>query len=362
MEKRTSAIRLGVFIVLGVAALVVGIFLIGKQEGLFRETFGLSTYFSTIEGLRTGAAVRLAGVDIGVVDKITISPEKNKVRIDLKLSANVKKFIKKDSYASIEQEGLVGNKYVALSVGSESSDEVSDGDIVLSKEPFRLAVIMEEAQGVIASTRRATEELANILATVNRGKGTMGKLITDEEVYRSLKSATAQADSSLRKTAEEFANIPRFLSGVSEYLYGVTRDLGRLIADADTVVINAKDVFAKINRGQGTLGALIVERTIYDSLLVVVQHAMAMAEQARSGASRFDENMEALRHNWFFKGYFEDRGYWDKAEFEKDLDSKIADLRKLEDQLKRQSEEMKVREEQLKKREETLEQKEKKQE
>jgi phospholipid/cholesterol/gamma-HCH transport system substrate-binding protein len=142
----------------------------------------------------------------------------------------------------------------------------------------------------------------------------------------------------------------------------VTRDLGRLIADADTVVINAKDVFAKINRGQGTLGALIVERTIYDSLLVVVQHAMAMAEEARSGASRFDENMEALRHNWFFKGYFEDRGYWDKAEFEKDLDSKIADLRKLEDQLKRQSEEMKVREEQLKKREETLEQKEKKQE
>jgi len=362
MEKRSSPIRLGIFIFIGVAAVVIAIFLVGKQEGLFRETFHVSAYFGTIEGLRTGASVRLAGVDIGVVDKIEISPEENKVRIDLKINAEVKKFIKRDSYASIEQEGLVGNKYVALSVGSESSDEVADGEVVLSREPFRLAVVMEEAQGVIASTRRATEELAKILASVNRGQGTMGKLITDDEVYRSLQSATAQADTSLRRTAEEFANIPRFLSGVSENLADVTKDLGRLIADADTVVMNAKDVIAKVNRGQGTLGALIAERRIYDSLLVVVDKMIDMAEEARSGANRFDENMEALRHNWFFKGYFEDRGYWDKAEFEKELDAKIENLRKLEEDLKRQSEELDRRAEQLLKREEAVREKEKKQE
>ncbi|MBM4160154.1 MAG: MCE family protein [Ignavibacteria bacterium] len=362
MEKRSSAIRLGIFIVIGVAAVVVAIFLVGKEEGLFRESFRVSSYFGTIEGLRTGASVRLAGVDIGVVDRIEISPEENKVRVGLKLNAEVKKFIKRDSYASIEQEGLVGNKYVALSVGSEASEEVGDGDVVLSREPFRLAVVMEEAQGVIASTRRATEELARILASVNRGQGTMGKLITDDEVYRSLQRATAQADTSLRKTAEEFANIPRFLSGVSENLADVIKDLGRLIADADTVVINAKDVITKVNRGQGTLGALIVERRIYDDLSVVVGKMIEMAEEARSGAERFDENMEALRHNWFFKGYFEDRGYWDKAEFEKELDTKIANLRKLEEDLKRQSDELERRAEQLLKREEAVRQKEKKQE
>ena len=126
--------------------------------------------------------------------------------------------------------------------------------------------------------------------------------------------------------------------------------------------MNAKDVIAKVNRGQGTLGALIAERRIYDSLLVVVEKMIDMAEEARSGANRFDENMEALRHNWFFKGYFEDRGYWDKAEFEKELDAKIENLRKLEEDLKRQSEELDRRAEQLLKREEAVREKEKKQE
>ncbi|MGA3243214.1 MAG: MlaD family protein [Bacteroidota bacterium] len=354
MSRRSSLIRVGIFVILGGAAVVVGIFLVGKEEGLFRESFHVSSYFNTIEGLRTGASVRLSGVDVGIVDKITIAPQNNKVRIDLKLRKGVKSFIKKDSYAAIEQEGLVGSKYVSLSVGSSGSDEVSDGDILLSKEPFRLSVIIEDAQGMIANTRQATAEFTRILAAVNAGHGTLGKLITDEDVYNALKRATAQADSSLRKTAEEFANIPKFISGVSENLYGVTRNVEKLLFDVDSTVVNVRDIVGKINKGEGTLGALVVERNIYDSLMVIVRKGISMAEAARDGADRFDENMEALRHNWFFKGYFEDRGYWDKAEYEKELDAKIAELKKLEEKLNKQSEELKVREEQLRKWEESL--------
>ena len=354
MSRRSSLIRVGIFVILGGAAVVVGIFLVGKEEGLFRESFHVSSYFNTIEGLRTGASVRLSGVDVGIVDKITIAPQNNKVRIDLKLRKGVKSFIKKDSYAAIEQEGLVGSKYVSLSVGSSGSDEVSDGDILLSKEPFRLSVIIEDAQGMIANTRQATAEFTRILAAVNAGHGTLGKLITDEDVYTALKRATAQADSSLRKTAEEFANIPKFISGVSENLYGVTRNVEKLLFDVDSTVVNVRDIVGKINKGEGTLGALVVERNIYDSLMVIVRKGISMAEAARDGADRFDENMEALRHNWFFKGYFEDRGYWDKAEYEKELDAKIAELKKLEEKLNKQSDELKVREEQLRKWEESL--------
>ena len=296
----------------------------------------------------------MAGVDIGIVNKITITPEKNKVRVDLKLGKKVQSFIRKDSYAAIEQEGLVGSKYVALSVGSEAAGEATDGDVLLSKEPFRFTAIIEDAQGMIANTRKATEEFAKILAAVNAGKGTMGKLITDEDVYNAMRRATAQADTSLRKTAEEFSNIPKFLSGVTENLYGVTKNISKLISDVDSTVVNARDVLGRLNQGQGTLGALLVERNVYDSMLVIVHKGITMAEEARDGASRFNENMEALRHNWFFKGYFEDRGYWDKAEYEKELDAKIAEMRKLEEGLKKQSEELKVREEQLRKREEAL--------
>ena len=357
MTKRASLVRVGIFIIVGSIAVVVGIFLVGKEEGLFRESFRVSSYFATIEGLRVGASVRLAGVDVGIVDRITISPQNNKVRIDMKLRKTVKSFIKKDSYAMIEQEGLVGSKFVTLSVGSAVAEEVSDGDLLMSKEPFRFSAILEDAQGMIANTRAATAEFTKILAAVNAGKGTLGKLITDEDVYQALKRATAQADTSLRKTAEEFANIPKFISGVSENLYGVTKNIGKLITDVDSTVVNARDILSKVNEGQGTLGALIVERKIYDSLMVIVRKGIAMAEAARDGADRFDENMEALRHNWFFKGYFEDRGYWDKAEYEKELDSKIAALKSLEEKISKQSEELKVREEQVRKREESLQKK-----
>jgi phospholipid/cholesterol/gamma-HCH transport system substrate-binding protein len=354
MTKKSSLISVGILVLLGGAAVVVGIFLVGKEEGLFRESFRVSSYFNTIEGLRTGASVRLSGVDVGIVDKIVISPQNNKVRIDLKLRQNIKSFIKKDSYAAIEQEGLVGSKFVSLSVGSAPSEAAGDGDILLSKEPFRLSAIIDDAQGMIANTRAATAEFTKILAAVNAGHGTLGKLITDEDVYKALKRATAQADTSLRKTAEEFANIPKFISGVSENLYGVTKNVEKLLLDVDSTVVNVRDIVGKINQGEGTLGALVVERNIYDSLMVIVQKGISMAEAARDGAARFDENMEALRHNWFFKGYFEDRGYWDKAEYEKEIDSKIAELKTLEEKLNKQSEQLKAKEEQLRKREEAL--------
>ncbi len=89
MSRRSSLIRVGIFVILGGAAVVVGIFLVGKEEGLFRESFHVSSYFNTIEGLRTGASVRLSGVDVGIVDKITIAPQNNKVRIDLKLRKEI---------------------------------------------------------------------------------------------------------------------------------------------------------------------------------------------------------------------------------------------------------------------------------
>jgi phospholipid/cholesterol/gamma-HCH transport system substrate-binding protein len=357
MNRKSSLIRVGIFVVLGGVAVAVGIFLVGKEEGLFRESFRVSAFFNTIEGLRTGASVRLSGVDVGIVDKIVISPKNNMVRIDLKLRTTVRSFIKKDSYAAIEQEGLVGSKYVSLSLGTSASEGVIDGDILLSKEPFRLSTILEDAQGMIANTRQATAEFTKILAAVNAGHGTLGKLITDEDVYLAMKRATAQADSSLRKTADEFSNIPKFVSGVSENLYGVTKNIGTLISDVDSTVVNVREIVAKINRGQGTLGALIVERNVYDSLMVIVQKGVAMAEAARDGADRFDENMEALRHNWFFKGYFEDRGYWDKVGYEKDLDAKIAELKQREEKLNRQSEELTSLAEQLRMREEALQKK-----
>jgi phospholipid/cholesterol/gamma-HCH transport system substrate-binding protein len=343
MAQKATLIRLGAFIITGFTVLVLAVFYIGGQQGLFRETFQVSAYFEGAEGIRSGSAVRLAGVDIGVVDLVMISPANNKVRLDLKLNTDVHRFVKTDSYATIEPEGLVGNKFVAITVGSPSAEEIADGAILQSREPVRLADILRDAKLTAANTRRATEEFAAILESVRKGKGTLGKLVTEEGLYLSLQRSIYSADSSLRQTTEEFTNVSRFI-------FSLAGTIGDVVFKADSVVTNVNDIVAKVNTGQGMIGALLADKALYDSLLQLIGNAVAMTEDARVGASRFAENMEALKHNWFFKGYYEDRGYWDKAAFEKRIDDKLNELRTMQQQLNEKAEKLKEQEQQLRER------------
>jgi len=340
MASKASGIRLGVFIFLGIVVLVVGIFVIGGTKGLFRSAFTVTAYFETVEGLRAGAAVRLSGVDVGVVDNVSISPKNNKVEVVLKLRNEIKDFIKTDSQASIETEGLVGNKIVTITVGSAEGESVKDGAVIKSKEPFRLAMVLEETQGTIANIRKITSDFEQMLAKVNSGRGTLGKLVNDPGVYRDLQRTTSAADSGLRVATEQFASLSKLTAGMAS---SVTSVVDRV----DSVILGFKDIVDQISAGQGAVGALVSDKRLYDSVLVVVSNAVQMMRDARLGASRFAENMEALKHNWLFKGYFEDRGYWDKEQYEKEIDVKL-------DSLKRREIELKALEERLRKKEEEL--------
>jgi len=108
MLKKLSGAKLGIFIFLGSALLILGIFVLGNKEALFKSTFTVKAYFQNVEGLRNGAPVRLSGVDVGAVKSIIIIGEKaGNVEVTLRLLSDVKKFIRKDTKAGIETEGLV---------------------------------------------------------------------------------------------------------------------------------------------------------------------------------------------------------------------------------------------------------------
>jgi phospholipid/cholesterol/gamma-HCH transport system substrate-binding protein len=329
MNSSPSTIRVGVFVLLGVAALLAAVFLVGTQEGLFQHTFRVRAYFGSIEGIRPGSPVRLAGVDIGVVDMVEVSPVDNRVHLDLKLNTHARGFVKKDSYATIMPEGLVGSYYVDVTVGSRTGEPIEDGDIIQTKEATRLSQVLESTGEILENIQRASEELAQTLAAINKGRGTLGKLIASEDIYSQLQRLSNRADSGLTTQLE---NIERLSVSVRD-----------VVQRADTLLTNANAVVTKVNEGSGTLGALVAERTLYDSLLLAVQNTVLATEEAKVGAGRFAENMEALKHNFLFKGYFEDRGYWDKADYEKELDAKIKELKAIEEKINAQMEELQRR-------------------
>lgn len=322
MAVNLSRARLGIFVFLGAVLLVIAIFLIGNKESLFKSTFTIKTYFSTVEGLRSGAPVRLSGIDVGSVSDIEIADDTTgRVIVSMNISSDVQQFIRKDTRASIETEGLVGNKIVILSVGSVSYPVVQNGGWIPSKNPLSISKIIEESQGTLSYLREITKDFAEISSKINRGEGTIGKILNDDELYNAATQITRSADKSLN-------TITLKLEDISEIVKDATGEFQNIVTDVDSAIKKVDLVLADVKNGRGILGALVSDKSPYsDSMKTLLNNVLATTQEVKVGAARFAENMEALKHNWLFKSYFEERGYWDITEYEKNIDSKLAELK-----------------------------------
>jgi phospholipid/cholesterol/gamma-HCH transport system substrate-binding protein len=321
MAKKTSTVKIGIFIFLGIVILVIGIFLVGDKDALFSSTFKVRAFFNDIQGLRSGATVRLSGIDVGSVESVKIvSDTTGRVEVIMSIREDVKQFIRTDTRASIETEGLVGNKVVVLQIGSSLTDRVREGGIIQSKEPIGFAQVIEETQGIMAYTKEITKDLSEIVARVNRGEGSIGKLLVDEQLYKDAASLTKRADSSLQQITLEINEMTEVFDKLGKGVETVVGNINAVVTDLDTII-------AGVKQGKGMLGSMLVEGSEFDSVFVnAVRNIEKTTYDARLAASRLAENMEALKHNWLFKSYFEERGYWDKAEYEDEIESKMNEL------------------------------------
>lgn len=237
----SRAIRLGAFIVVTLAILVIGVFIIGSKEYLFSSTYKLKTQFDNVAGLAAGADVEVGGVHSGTVLSIELphSP-REKITVVMQLDKRTQEIVKKDSVASIETEGLLGNEYVAVSFGSDGQADVANGDTIASIAPLQMGALLKEASGILDSSKAAIQNVTSATAHLN-------------------------------------------------------------------------DVSAKIDSGQGTVGALVNDKALYNNLEQTTESMNKTMQQAQVGVTAFDENMEAMKHNFLLSGYFKKRGYEDEA-------------------------------------------------
>ncbi len=321
MANKTSTVKLGIFIFLGITILVIAVFMLGGKEQLFSSTFNVKAYFKTVQGLKSGSTVRLSGIDVGTVKNVQIVDDTTgRVEVTMKIKEDVARFIRTDTRATIETEGLVGNKVVVLEIGSASAEQVRDGGTIRTKEPMSFSAVIEETQGVMEYTKQMTKDLSEIIARVNRGEGSIGKLLSDEELYRDATNLTKQADKSLQSITGEFDKVTELFNSLGEGVKSVVTNVDSTVADLDSIITSVKE-------GKGILGELVVKGSPFDSTFkATLSNIEKATEESKVAASRLAENMEALKHNWLFKSYFENRGYWDKAEFEDDIDAKMKEL------------------------------------
>lgn len=334
MLKQLEGARLGIFIFIGTILLVISIFMLGSKENLFIRTIEVKTYFNQIEGLKPGAPVRLSGYDIGSVSSISLVDEQSgNVEVKMRIDNRLKHFIRLDSRAAVETEGLVGKKIISISPGPPNLAVIDEGGIIQSKDPINIASIVEESEAVISYLRDLTKDLSEIVRKVNQGEGTIGKIVNDDRLYNAAVRITNNADKSLTVLTER-------LSEITDIIVNTSGSIEAIVANVDTAIFDARNLLNRVEQGEGALGLLIADQSVADSIQIIINNLVKTSDDTRLATSRLAENMEALKYNWLFKSYFEQRGYWDKAEFEKQIDAKLIELKKQNEILDRKIQEL----------------------
>ncbi len=178
-------IKLGLFIVGGLTLFVLAIFIIGKQKNLFNPVFKLTTTFYNVSGLQVGNNIRFSGIVVGTVDNIRIINDST-VKVYMLIKKEVKPFIKSDSEMAIGSEGLIGDRLLIISQGSNSAPLANEGQQLGSIEPVETDAIIASLHVTAGNAEIITQQLAEIMTKINSGHGTLGRLVQDTTIARNL--------------------------------------------------------------------------------------------------------------------------------------------------------------------------------
>ena len=199
MEENNQGfkVRLGIFIIVGLVLFVLAIFIIGKQKNLFNPVFKLSANFKNVSGLQVGSAIRYSGINVGTVDNIQIIND-SMVKVDMLIKKDVQQFIHSDSKVGIGSEGIIGDKQIIISQGNSKTKLVKEGQNMLSTEPIETDAIMRSLKITTDNAAIATESINEILEKVNRGEGTLGRLIKDKTMANNIDKTIVNLKNSSR--------------------------------------------------------------------------------------------------------------------------------------------------------------------
>lgn len=324
-------ILVGVFIIGGVLLFAAGLFLIGTRQQVFSHHYNLYTDFDKVETITTGAKVRVSGMDAGQITDIAVpKTTSSRFRFKLEVDEKFRSIIRQDSVASIESEGMIGAKYVNIQKGSGNSPECPAGCTLPSREPFELTDLMKQGSGIAKSAQSTIDDLHKQSDTA---MAHITKLVThvDDTILASrpdVKTITSNA-------ARASQNVDAVTTSIRQG-QGVA---GELLADkvaasnVSATLANVKTASANVETASGdakTATSNIDEATKkVDTITAQLNQAVSSflknndqnqntarmlrdtVEAANRAATNAQEDTDALKHNFFLRGFFKRRGFFD---------------------------------------------------
>ncbi|MDO8494263.1 MAG: MlaD family protein [Deltaproteobacteria bacterium] len=223
--SKKRLIEVGIFITVAFAVVFFAVFSIGEQNKLFSRSYTLIAPFDDISGMRAGAVVQLSGLRIGYVDGVHL-PEKNEEMIEviLNISTEYQEYIREDSIASIQTQGLLGDKYIFISRGNSDSPVLKENSVLQTRVSQGVADFAKQGSEMIEEVKRAAEQIANLLEDASLQKENKGAM---KNIVKNMEEASG----------------------------------------------NLNGIFKEINEGRGTIGALVKDPSLYNDLRAVMGRA-----------------------------------------------------------------------------------------
>ncbi len=272
-QLRWAQLRVGITVIIASITLAVLIFLMTGTTGLFTKKFTLFAYVDNAGGLRTGAPVRLQGVDIGNVIGIRVVPDHSPypVEIKMKVSSKYADFLKSDSVVMLSTAGVLGETFVDIDSRAAQGSPVKDGMTLQAQAVPDLQDVVRSSQGTLQNVDILLKRADRIFAAVESGQGSVGKLIYDKSLYTNLNSAVREMQGILNDVNNGKGSIGKLLKDQEMY--------DKLNATIDKL----NGVVDGINQGQGTLGKLVKDPELYNNANQTIAKANQLMENINQG-------------------------------------------------------------------------------
>jgi len=312
IEKNKNSAIVGVFIVIGIIIFIGGLLIVGGKSSLFYKTIVISADFKNVNGLLKGNNVWFSGVKVGTVKSVNFKPD-GLVSVEMVIEEKSVPYIHKDAKAKVSTDGLVGNKIVVLEGGSADKPAITSGDVLAISKPLDTEEMMTTLQENNKNLVDITNSFKVITKKMADGQGTIGKLLTNDDLLKELESTVAILKQASQNTTNLTGNLSDFSEGLNKKgtlannlvtdttvfntLRTTVKQVQKLSANANVITENLKTASNSLNSSNSAANVLLNDAPTAQSLKTLIGNL-------ETSSVKLNETMDALQHSFLLRGYF----------------------------------------------------------
>ncbi len=327
-KSNRQKINLGLFIIISTLILITALYFIGNRQNLFGKTFKISSLFKNVNGLQLGNNVRYSGINVGTVKNIVMVNDTT-IWVNMIIEDKILKHLKKNAVATIGSDGLVGSMIINIVPIKGTSNQLISGDTIQSYSKISTNDMMTTLNTTNENAAILTADLLEITTAINEGEGTLGMLIRDAEMASSLKQTIINLRVTSLSASKTFKELNSIITSINydesmaavllsdsisaNKIKSIITNLDESSNEINNVIGNLNDVVLDIKNGKGTINYMINDTTL-------VKDIDETMKNIKKGSILLNENLEALKHNFFLRGYFKKLERQKRKEEEKNKD------------------------------------------